>query len=138
MTIIASPNRHREVDIWIPVEPRPWQRASQRANGKRFTPIAMRRTQDAIKHHVQAQNVPSFGNAILRVRIEMYMPRPKKPRYNWPTKFDIDNGIKNLCDALNGILWDDDRQICELFAFKRWTKTNPGYRLVVAPLVQFE
>ena len=32
---------------------------------------------------------------------------------------DIDNFIKAFCDAANGILWNDDRQIREIHACKR-------------------
>ena len=31
-----------------------------------------------------------------------------------------DNLCKGLCDALTGVLWEDDAQICELFSFKSY------------------
>lgn len=38
-------------------------------------------------------------------------------------KPDIDNTTKLLADALNGILWADDSQICDLHAGKRYGHT---------------
>lgn len=31
-----------------------------------------------------------------------------------------DNLCKGLCDALTGVLWEDDAQICELFSYKSY------------------
>lgn len=39
----------------------------------------------------------------------------------WPTgKPDIDNSCKLVADALNGIVWKDDKQIVRLVASKRY------------------
>jgi len=39
----------------------------------------------------------------------------------WPTgKPDIDNAAKLVADALNGIIWKDDKQIVRLVASKRY------------------
>lgn len=43
----------------------------------------------------------------------------------WPTsKPDIDNCVKLIADALNGILWHDDSQIVSLAVHKRYVE-NP-------------
>lgn len=44
---------------------------------------------------------------------------------------DIDNGLKSLQDSLTGILWVDDKQICELHVFKYVDKKNPRVELTV-------
>lgn len=42
-----------------------------------------------------------------------------------PTKKpDIDNIVKAVLDALNGVAWVDDKQICELTAAKRYADSN--------------
>ena len=45
-------------------------------------------------------------------------------------KRDLDNCAKAISDALNGVLYDDDAQIDELFAIRNYDKDNP--RAVVA------
>lgn len=35
-----------------------------------------------------------------------------------PRRFDLDNGIKMLLDALTGIVWEDDNQVVSLAAEK--------------------
>ena len=39
-------------------------------------------------------------------------------------KPDIDNCIKIILDALNGIAYEDDKQVTELTVLKRWTEGN--------------
>jgi len=40
------------------------------------------------------------------------------------TKPDIDNILKSVCDALNGVIWHDDSQVVELGdCIKRYSKT---------------
>lgn len=35
-------------------------------------------------------------------------------------KIDIDNLVKSIMDALNGIAYDDDKQVVQLLAFKKY------------------
>lgn len=55
-------------------------------------------------------------------------PVPERRHVGKP---DIDNVLKAVCDAANGILWVDDTQVCEAHA-EKWTAAQgePG-RLVV-------
>lgn len=39
-------------------------------------------------------------------------------------KPDIDNYVKLVCDALNGIAWEDDNEVAEVYAVKRYSN-NP-------------
>ena len=66
----------------------------------------------------------------LYLKVIFYMPIPKslsKKKQvlleNTPhtKKPDLDNLIKTF-DALNGILWADDSQICTIMAEKKWSK----------------
>lgn len=65
----------------------------------------------------------------LRVEIDAFFPTPKatsKKRYNMmlegkirhTKKCDADNLAKAICDALNGIAYYDDSQVCELLVRK--------------------
>lgn len=45
----------------------------------------------------------------------------KRQRNRWHTsRPDVDNVVKALCDALNGIAWTDDAQVAEIRASKEW------------------
>lgn len=48
-------------------------------------------------------------------------------------KSDIDNYIKALFDALNGVVWQDDKQICDLVAHKYYSE-NPRIEIEVSPV----
>jgi crossover junction endodeoxyribonuclease RusA len=47
---------------------------------------------------------------------------------------DIDNRLKPVLDALNGIAYDDDSQIAELHAYRRDDKNNPRVEVEVKPV----
>ena len=52
----------------------------------------------------------------------------------WPTgKPDLDNTVKALFDAMNGIVWLDDAQACVISAQKRYMP-EPGVVVEVVPL----
>lgn len=41
-------------------------------------------------------------------------------------KHDIDNYLKLTLDSFNGILWQDDNDISEIHAYKKYEKNNPS------------
>jgi Holliday junction resolvase RusA-like endonuclease len=60
----------------------------------------------------------------LAVRLEFKISRPKKPSREFPRP-DIDNYIKLVFDAYNGIFWNDDKQIVKVVATKEYTEQTP-------------
>lgn len=60
------------------------------------------------------QQMPRAANGPLSVTLEFAMPSIAS---------DIDNRIKPALDAANGVLWKDDKQICELRVVKRLART---------------
>lgn len=79
----------------------------------------------------------------IEVSLEIQMPIPK----SWPEKRrlpalfgeirpisrpDADNLAKTVLDALNGIAWDDDSQVCVLLVEKRYAET-PGFSVLIRP-----
>jgi len=81
----------------------------------------------------------------LEVHILAFFPRPKSmvwrrrpmPRTPKHTKPDLDNVVKAVEDALEGVLWTNDAQIARLVAEKVWLAgegERPGVRIQVAPL----
>lgn len=49
------------------------------------------------------------------------------------TKPDVDNTVKAVLDAMNGVVWKDDVQVCELALAKRYSAT-PGVSVIVTPM----
>ena len=62
---------------------------------------------------------PLKGQLVVVLVFEL--PRPKSSKFDCP-KEDVDNLIKSIFDAGNGLIWDDDRQIVAVDAVKRWTE----------------
>jgi len=80
-------------------------------NGKTrtFTPGKTLEAEDTIAQEFRAQFV-GFGDPVtdpVRVRLDFHTASKSK---------DVDNLAKTTLDALNGIIWQDDKQIEELHA----------------------
>ena len=64
----------------------------------------------------------------LRLTVQFVLPRPKymntgkyKGGREWYNRRpDLDNCIKSLKDALNKIAWQDDSQVCQVYASKEY------------------
>lgn len=55
----------------------------------------------------------------------------------WPTsKPDLDNVIKGIFDALNGIAWDDDKQIVNVTSIKKYSD-KPQVVIEFEPMDKF-
>lgn len=44
---------------------------------------------------------------------------------------DIDNQVKAVLDALNGVVWEDDRQVSDLSVSRRWANEN-AFRISIS------
>ena len=49
------------------------------------------------------------------------------------TKPDVDNAVKLICDALNRVVFDDDRQVVEVVAAKHYASAG-AMRITVEPI----
>lgn len=54
----------------------------------------------------------------------------------WPDKRrrDLDNTVKSICDALNGIAYEDDSQIVQLLTTKHLDRDNPRAVITISQL----
>ena len=135
-----------EIVIHIPGKPCAWQRA--RSNGKvRFDSAEQARNKLTIGQIGAAAMAgrPPFKGP-LEVRIVAYFPWPKSMSEKKKKVFgaqycmtqkDLDNICKLIGDSLNCIVWEDDRQIVDLSAAKRYSLT-PETRIRVSVLVPDE
>ena len=83
--------------------PRPWQRAA-RGNGRTFTAPETAAYQRALAYACLA--VLPRGWPLDATYSVSIVATPKDGRCG-----DWDNYAKQVCDALNGIAWNDDRQV---------------------------
>lgn len=136
------------ITITIPGLPVPKARARSTAIGgkvRHYTPETTRDYEDLVRMAARAAmaKAPPIEGA-LSVSIEIKMPIPvswsKAKRADalaglvMPTsRPDLDNLIKALADACNGIVWRDDAQIVRLMAEKRHGE-QPGASISVIPL----
>ena len=76
----------------------------------------------AFKLHVALEARRHFAKPLgesVRVVVAFTFRRPKKSRAVYPPG-DVDNLAKGVLDALNGVAWVDDRQVCELHVVRAW------------------
>lgn len=78
-----------------------------------------------------------FADGPLRVTFAFRLPRPKsKPKKHLhPTgRPDIDKLARLAGDELNGIVWRDDAQVCEMHLEKTYATGIPGATITVQKL----
>ncbi len=97
---------------------------------------------DSVKQLDTYKLLKSPLDGIIRVKIKFF-ENPPKNTPKWKEKLmdmgyirpvkkpDLDNYIKLLLDALNGIIWVDDRHIIEIHASKFYTLNTPRIELIV-------
>ena len=89
----------------VPIRPRP--KARPRFRGHAYTPKETLEYERAIRSYVAIQ-----------------YQRPKKAPEHKTGRPDLDNLIKGVMDALNGILWLDDAQVVRIHAGKEYGDTD--------------
>lgn len=106
-------------------------------NGRRYTPSDIIEYSNLVKlsfiHKYPNWDMKEYENKPLRMEITVFMKIPKsfsKKKQNDAmldnirpiVKPDCDNISKNICDSLNGIVYPDDKQICELLVRKKYAE----------------
>lgn len=126
------------IHICIPGEPKPQARTKSRAfyNKKRNQwmaqtydpkgPSADYRARITHEAALAMAGRPPWSEPV-RLRATFYLPKPKSKakKKRWPNvNPDIDNYLKALLDGLQGVVFDDDKQVCELIATKAYALEN--------------
>lgn len=102
-------------------------------NGRTYTPAHTQNAEAWVRSCAVAATcgAPLSGPISLRLEIGVAIPRswPKKRRalaldgLMWPTgRPDLDNQLKLIGDALNGIVWADDAQIVRAEVVRRYAE----------------
>jgi Holliday junction resolvase RusA-like endonuclease len=114
------------LEFTIPIKPQGKARHRTRVVMIGRKPVAMQysdpkavKYEKAIRDAVIAQYRSGPLDGPLIVSIYAWFRKPKSSRLTHPTvKPDADNIAKAVLDSLNGILWHDDKQVCQLSIHK--------------------
>jgi Holliday junction resolvase RusA-like endonuclease len=90
-----------------------------------YTPAKTRQSSAEIKYFLHKEKAPMlFGGIVLKLGFGFERPKSVKEnkRPHHTTKPDLDNLIKQFCDAANSILWPDDACIMECHAYKFYSE----------------
>jgi len=88
-----------------------------------YTPARTVKLENEIKNVVRKQrllNKVNIHTGMVKLAVYFEFKRPKKTLLPCP-RSDIDNLAKLVLDALNGVLYTDDKLVCKLTAAKRWS-----------------
>lgn len=118
--------------FFLPIIPVAKGRPRFTRDGRCYTPQKTRDYEKAIAEFAAPLFVSPLDGPI-KLTIEFYLPRPKalkKPegRIRHTKRPDLDNLIKAIKDALNGLAWHDDSQVCETISKKYYAPVghSPG------------
>jgi Holliday junction resolvase RusA-like endonuclease len=126
--------------ITVPGNPMPTERARRGARGRWYTPGRTAEYRERVQQAWLLAHAQSFEDAPLSVSAQFYIARPKthygtgrnahkiKPS---ATRIlppgDVDNYLKGLLDALQGLAFNNDRQIvCLSGVNKHWATSSIG------------
>jgi Holliday junction resolvase RusA-like endonuclease len=116
----------------LPVTPVAKGRPRFSRNGHAYTPAKTRTFEAEVRKMLMLFKMPAPMEGPLWVSMRFIMPTPKRcPRKHPSVRPDIDNLMKGVKDAANGILWNDDAQICELKAVKLYDQSGGKPRIEI-------
>lgn len=119
-----------------------WQRAGH--SGHHYTKDKTRDFEAAVRNFAIAEIGWPLLEGPLRITLKIYFSPPKswskkkvlqavRGNIRHAVKPDWDNVSKGVCDALNGVAWKDDSQICRAEVEKHYSLV-PGFDLTIFEL----
>lgn len=117
-----------EYSIRIPGEPVPKERPRfARRTGHAYTPEKTKQAEKEIAYMWKLEHPGVKLKGPLFLEMVFNLKPPKGPHGPYPTKRpDIDNLEKLITDALNGVAYEDDKQIVQVKKIKRWADLFNG------------
>ena len=86
-----------------------------------YTPEATASYENYIRMVALEHKPETLLDGALALALTVYVAKPKTGRRQYTTtRPDLDNYIKTVEDALNGIIWTDDARIVDIVANKRY------------------
>ena len=105
--------------------PRPKQSFRYSRRGGGYTPAIVKAWQNDVAWTAKQEMMDDdMLTGELSVSMTFMLPDRRKR--------DLDNLSKGVLDAMNGVVFEDDRQVIELHLRKQYSKDYPGVRVKVA------
>ena len=124
------------IELEIPIAPVPKGRPRMTRAGHAYTPAKTREAEATIKEWLAFRLPRGWEPYTCAITVELvcYMKKPKTNKMEYPIgRPDLDNLVKTITDASNGLVWRDDSQIVELHAHKDWTDREARMFMRVYP-----
>lgn len=101
--------------------PKGWTRAIVTSANK-----GVKGWEESIRAALQQYAAGVFFHGPITVRVVFELPKPKKPKApEHLTKPDLDKLVRGSLDAMKGVLWNDDSQVTNITASKRYATAQP-------------
>lgn len=113
----------------LEITPVPKGRARFDRRGFARTPEATVLFERSVKRLYRYQYDLPMRTKEIKLVVDFYFERPKKPARGYPSRGDLSNFLKSFEDALNGVAWVDDAQISEIVARKIYARNGEGSRI---------
>lgn len=114
-----------KIEFTIPLEPVAWQRVKRSGTGVAYVPAKTRSFKTAFgllakRYAAKPLEGPLHLTAVFFLKAPKKMPKGRE----YPdVRPDLDNYIKAIKDGGNGILWNDDGQICRITSGKYYASS---------------
>ena len=118
------------IQICFPIKPVACQSVKFMKNGHAYQPkpkMAYKKTIAQIAKLRMGSTPPTTKPLIVRLWFEYATAKKQSMGAFKTTRPDIDNLLKGFLDALNGIVWQDDAQICRISASKNYGEKDAIY-----------
>lgn len=105
-----------------------------------YTPKKSREYEQRVREAWRQAGHAGFGTVPVSVRVLAHFAPPRSVskakraqmlRTPPLKKPDADNILKAVCDALNGLAYDDDAQVCTAQVFKKWADDGEEAHIIV-------
>ena len=118
------------LELYLPITPQPKLRPRMGPHGA-YTPSKTKKAEQDLRTLISKELPHDFvmsTDEALELKVVFQIPSPKGCKRTFPSvRPDLDNYLKLLMDAMNGLVWKDDAQVCYVSAFKTYIRyvVNP-------------